>query len=101
MRRFAPDADGRLGIRSASEPTLHEVARRCHGIPRTLETLVGTLRQRRTWTLARLWRDEAAVAQLTENPARELYESLSTDERLVIQILAVYDRPVPAAAVQS
>jgi tetratricopeptide (TPR) repeat protein len=97
----ALDADGRLGIRSASEDMLREVARRCHGIPRTLESLVGTLRQRRTWTLERLWRAEAAVAQLTENPARELYESLSADERLVIQILAVYDRPVPAAAVQS
>jgi tetratricopeptide (TPR) repeat protein len=97
----ALDADGRLGIRSASEPTLREVARRCHGIPRTLETLVGTLRQRRTWTLARLLHDETALTHLTEHPARELYESLSADERLVIQVLAVYDRPVPAAAVQS
>lgn len=97
----ALDADGRLGIRSASEPTLSEVARRCHGIPRTLETLVGTLRQRRTWTLARLLHDETAFAHLTEHPARELYESLSADERLLIQVLAVYDRPVPAAAVQS
>ena len=96
----ALDADGRLGIRSASEPTLREVARRCHGIPRTLETLVGTLRQRRTWTLARLLHNEATLAHLTENPARELYESLSSDERLVIQGLAVYDRPVPPAAVQ-
>jgi tetratricopeptide (TPR) repeat protein len=96
----ALDADGRLGIRGAPEPMLCEVARRCHGIPRTLETLVGTLRQRRTWTLERLLRDEAALAQLTENPARELYESLSSDERCVMQVLAVYDRPVPAAAVQ-
>jgi tetratricopeptide (TPR) repeat protein len=94
------DADGRLGIRSASEPTLREVARRCHGIPRTLETLVGTLRQRRTWTLARLLRDDAALTHLTEHPARELYGSLSAEERAVIQGLAVYDRPVPAAAVQ-
>jgi tetratricopeptide (TPR) repeat protein len=96
----ALDADGRLGIRSASEPALHEVARGCHGIPRTLETLVGTLRQRRTWTLVRLLHDETALTHLTEHPARELYESLSADERLVIQGLAVYDRPVPAAAVQ-
>jgi len=96
----ALDADGRLGIRSASEPTLREVARGCHGIPRTLETLVGTLRQRRTWTLARLLHDETALTHLTEHPARELYESLSVDERVVIQALAVYDRPVPAAAVQ-
>jgi tetratricopeptide (TPR) repeat protein len=96
----ALDADGRLEISNASEPTLREVARRCHGIPRTLETLVGTLRQRRTWTLARLLRDETAWAHLTEHPARELYASLSAAERLVTQVLAVYDRPVLAAAVQ-
>lgn len=97
----ALDPEGRLGLRSASEPTLREVAQRCHGIPRTLETLVGTLRQRRTWTLERLLRDEAALGQLTENPARELYESLSSDARCVMQVLAVYDRPVPTTAVQS
>ena len=96
----ALDADGRLGIRSAPEHTLREVARRCHGIPQTLETLVGTLRQRRTWTLARLLGDDAAFTHLTEHPARELYESLSSEERFVMQVLAVYDRPVPAAAVQ-
>jgi tetratricopeptide (TPR) repeat protein len=94
------DPDGRLGIRSASEPTLREIAHGCHGIPRTLETLAGTLRQRRTWTLARLLRDKAALAHLTENPARELYESLAAEERSVIQGLAMYDRPVPTAAVQ-
>jgi tetratricopeptide (TPR) repeat protein len=97
----ALDPEGRLGLRSASEVTLREVAQRCHGIPRTLETLVGTLRQRRTWTLERLVHDAAALAQLTENPARELYESLSSDARCVMQVLAVYDRPVPAAAVQA
>lgn len=94
------DGDGRLGIRDAPDTTLRDIVHRCEGIPRTLETLVGTLRQRRTWTLTRLLQDEAAFSRLIENPARELYESLSPEERLVMQALAVYDRPVPAAAVR-
>ena len=73
---------------------------RCDGIPRTLETLVGTLRQRRTLTLARLAGDEAALQRFADNPARELYESLSAEERLLMQALAVFQRPVPEGAVQ-
>ena len=94
------DTDGRLGIKDAPDKTLRDVVRRCHGIPRTLEALVGTLRQRRTWTLAQLLNDQAAFARLTDNPARELYGSLSPEERLAVQALALYDRSVPAAAVR-
>ena len=93
------DTDGRLGIGRAHRNGARH-PRRCHGIPRTIETLVGTLRQRRTLTVTRLLDDTAAFARLTDNPARELYESLSPTERLVIQALAVYDRPMPAAAVR-
>jgi len=95
------DSDGRLGIQDASDAILHTLAHRCAGIPRTLETLIGTLRQRRTWTLARLLAHEETLARLLDNPARELYESLTPDEQLVMQALAVYDRPVPAAAIRS
>ncbi len=94
------DADGQLGIREAPEQTLREVVRRCEGIPRTLETLVGTLGQRRTRTLQELLADESGLARLLENPARELYDNLSGNERLVVQALAVYNHPVPAAAVR-
>jgi tetratricopeptide (TPR) repeat protein len=95
------DSDGRLGIHDASEALLRTLVHRCAGIPRTLETLIGTLRQRRTWTLARLLAQEETLARLLDNPARELYESLTPDEQRVVQALAVYDRPVPAAAIRS
>lgn len=94
------DTDGELGIRDMPEEVVRTVAHRCYGIPRTLESLVGTLRQRRTLTLTRLLDDEPAFARLTDNPAQELYESLSPEERLVMQALAIYDYPVPAAAVR-
>jgi len=94
------DHDGKLGIREAPDDILRQVVSRCYGIPRTLERIVGTLRQRRTLTISRLLEDEAAFDRLIENPARELHESLSRDERLVMQTIAVYGRAVPASAVR-
>lgn len=94
------DRNGRQGLRDAGDELLSSVARRCHGIPRALETLVGTLRQKRTWTLARLLADKTALTRLAEDPARELFESLTPDGQLVMQILAVYGAPVPAVAVR-
>jgi tetratricopeptide (TPR) repeat protein len=94
------DTDGRLGIKDAADEVLRRIVRRCHGIPRTIETLVGTLRQRRTLTLARLIADETVFTRLMDNPARELYESLTAEGRLTMQALAVYDRAIPAAAVR-
>ncbi|MHB2016730.1 MAG: tetratricopeptide repeat protein [Candidatus Xenobia bacterium] len=94
------DTDGTLGLRDAPGEQLHQVARRCHGIPRTLESLAGLLRKRRTLTLDELMADDVMLGRVAENPARELYESLNPEERLIVQALAVYDRPVPAAALR-
>jgi tetratricopeptide (TPR) repeat protein len=94
------DGDGSLGIRDADEALLRQVVRACHGVPRTLETLAGTLRQRRTMTLPSLLENDEAFHRLTDNPARELYEILSTEERLVMQGLAILGRPVTATAVR-
>lgn len=93
------DADGSLGIRDADEDTLRRVVRACHGIPRTLETLAGTLRQRRTMTLKTLVSNEESFRRLTENPARELYDLLTPEARLVVQALAVFDRPVTSTSI--
>ncbi len=94
------DTDGSLGIRDAEAEILRSVAARCYGIPRTLETLVGRLRQKRTCTLSKFLGGRGDLDRLTQNPARELYESLAPDERSVVQAVAVYARPVPATAVQ-
>jgi hypothetical protein len=94
------DGDGRLGFQRAEEETLREVVGRCHGMPRLLESLVGTLRQKRTWDITKLLTDRAALESIVEFPARELYHSLSDEERAVMQALAVYEIPIPAAAVK-
>lgn len=95
------DCDGKLGIRDATDEVLGNIVRRCQCIPRTLETLVGTLMQRPTWTLDTLLSNEPLLTQMLVNPARELYMSLSSDqERLVMQTLAMYGKPVPSAAIR-
>lgn len=92
------DADGTLGLREASPETISEVVAACHGIPRSLEALAGTLRQRRTLTLTRLLEDQETFRRVTEDPARELYHALTPEEQLIVQALAVLDRPMPVAA---
>src|SRR5262249_12901147 len=58
-------------------------------------------RQGRTWTLGHLLADTEAYARLLDNPARELYASLSPHAQQVMQALAVYDRPVPSTAIRA
>jgi len=97
----ALDRDGRFGIKDAPDDALARVVQQCQRIPRTLEALVGLIAESQTTTLADLLADPGALARFAENPARELYASLrSNEERLVTQALAVYDAPVPAAAVR-
>jgi hypothetical protein len=66
--------------------------------PRVIQTF--HRRQHRTWTLTRLLNDAEAWVRLLSNPARELYDSLSPREQLIMQALTVYDRPVPATAIR-
>ncbi|MBN2577291.1 MAG: tetratricopeptide repeat protein [Deltaproteobacteria bacterium] len=94
------DDDGVLGLRNADDAMLGEVVHACYRVPRTLVSLVGTLRNLDT-TLPAFLEDESALAALAEDPARELYQSLSDDEQKpVVEALAVFGQPVPAAALK-
>ncbi|MBM3236396.1 tetratricopeptide repeat protein [Candidatus Poribacteria bacterium] len=94
------DMDGRLRLKDAPDELLRDVVRNAHRIPRTLETLVGVLCQRPTLSLSKFLENAAAFNALVENPAKELYDSLTPDARLVMQALAIYARPVPLAGVR-
>lgn len=102
LRELDCCAERSLGIRNAQDRLLGNIARRCQCIPRTLETLVAVLFQKSTWTLETLMAKESYLTEIIEHPAKELYNSLSSDqERLVMQSLAVFDKPVPSAAIRS
>lgn len=94
------DFDGALRLRAAAAEQLERVVRMCHGMPRLLERVVGTLRQRPTWSLERLATSPEGLPRIAQDPARELFESLPAEERLVLQSLAVFERPMPAAAIR-
>jgi tetratricopeptide (TPR) repeat protein len=94
------DFDGALRLRAAAAEQLRRVVRMCHGMPRLLERVVGTLRQRPTWSLERLATSPEGLPRIAQDPARELFESLPPEDRLVLQSLAVFERPMPAAAIR-
>lgn len=99
LRRL--DYSGGLGLREADNELLVDIATRCECIPRTIEILVGTLLQRRTWTINALLSNDSLFCRLIENPARELYESLdSENDKLVVYALAIYDKPVSSTAIR-
>jgi len=94
------DDDGTLGIRDANDALLGQVVHACYRVPRTLVSLVGTLRNLDT-TLPSFLEDKSALAALAEDPARELYQSLSDNEQKpVVEALAVFGKPVPIAALK-
>jgi tetratricopeptide (TPR) repeat protein len=90
-----------LDLPPVPEALLREVVRKLQGIPLSLERLVQTLPShlgpRR---IEDLLGDDAFLAAIREQPARELYESLTPEQREVVQALAVFGRPVPAEAVR-
>ena len=96
------DPDGKLGIRDAQEDALKHLAERCGCIPRTLLSVIGTMRSREE-TLDTLLADEYTLASIIERPERELYASLQTSqEQYVVQTIAVcqqFEDSVPAVAV--
>ena len=96
LREF--DDDDSLGILGAEDALLERVVQDFHGIPRTLETLIGVLRNRKLLTFSKLMQDRTQYEGMCENPARELYNTLTPEERSVVQGLAVFGQPVPTEA---
>jgi tetratricopeptide (TPR) repeat protein len=69
-------------------------------VPRALETVAGILAGDPTLTLAGLLENaDLFTEQVVENLVSEHYHQGSEDQRRVLEALAVYDKPVPAAAV--
>jgi tetratricopeptide (TPR) repeat protein len=97
----ALDPDGSLHLRDASDQLLDEAVRRCFGVPRALEMVAGILSSSPTLTLAHLLGDAALFNEhVLENLISQHYQQVSTEQRRVLEALAVYDAPVPLAALR-
>ena len=92
------DADGKLGLKSATNERLALARERTRGFPRALEALFAILSADRDTTL-----EEILAGSLPENVTEalvgEAFSRLDPTQQRVMQALAVYGRPVPSAAV--
>lgn len=94
------DPTGELGLKEASGELLLQAARACYGIPRALETVAGILSSDPTVTLEALLGDnELFNEQVVENLIAEHYRRVDREQQSVLEALAIYNKPVPAAAV--
>ncbi len=93
------DPNGICGLRDAPEEQLARAVRHVHGVPRALEILAGIMAYDPLATL------DDILGRFYENPdvvndlIKEGYKLLGQDARRVMEALAVFKRPVPAAAV--
>jgi serine/threonine protein kinase/tetratricopeptide (TPR) repeat protein len=100
LRGLDPDED--LGLANAPQQLLEDAAQRCHGIPRALESIASMLSRDPSLTLADLLRDSRLFTeQVVVSLALERHRQATPAQRRVLDSLAVYDRPVPAAAVRN
>jgi tetratricopeptide (TPR) repeat protein len=94
------DPQGGLGLRDAPEEDLRRAARLTRGIPRALESLAGILHRDPTASLPSLLTDEELFGeQVVEQLVVEGYQRLGEDERRIMEVLAVLDRPVDETAI--
>lgn len=95
------DPEGALGLRDAPDELLRKVARCCHGLPRALETVAGILANAPTLQLREFVGDTTLFTeQVVEVLVAEHFRRATDDQRRVLEALAVYGKPIPAAAVR-
>jgi tetratricopeptide (TPR) repeat protein len=95
------DADGKLGLKSASDEQLALARERARGFPRALEAFFAILSADRDTSLEDLLSgtSTALPENVTEALVGEAFSRLDLTQQRVMQGLAVYGRPVPPAAV--
>lgn len=106
------DDDGVLDLRDAPDEVLGKVSELTRGFPRALITFVAILRSDRNTQRDDLLADlerwhnmqpvdtpSEGVSHIVEKLVGEAFSRLDSTARLVMQALAIYNRPVPAVAV--
>jgi tetratricopeptide (TPR) repeat protein len=97
----AMDADGTLGVKSASDAVLAMARQRTRGYPRALEALVAILAADRDTSLPELLAetDRLLPENVVEVLVGEAFNRLDSLAQQVMQALAIYGLPVPPVAV--
>jgi tetratricopeptide (TPR) repeat protein len=95
------DADGKLGLKTATNERLALACERTRGFPRALEALFAILSADRDTTLEEILigRSSPLPENVTEALVGEAFSRLDVTQQRVMRALAVFGRPVPPAAV--
>jgi tetratricopeptide (TPR) repeat protein len=95
------DADGKLGLKTASDAILNEARERTRGYPRALEALFAILSADRDTSLQEVLNDAEKLLpeHVVEALVGEAFNRLDSAARQVMQALAIYGRPVTPAAI--
>jgi tetratricopeptide (TPR) repeat protein len=96
----AMDADGTLGLRSATDAQLDAVRQHTRGYPRALEALAAILAADRDTSLSELLAEPGPLQSdnVVEALVGEAFSRLDPLAQQVMQALAIYGRPVPPVA---
>jgi len=92
------DADGRVGLKSATAESLNRARAKTRGFPRALEALYAILSVDRYTTLEELL-EISLPDEVVQKLVGEAFNRLDPSAQKVMQALAVYNRPVSPAAV--
>jgi tetratricopeptide (TPR) repeat protein len=95
------DADGKLGLKTASDALLNEARERTRGYPRALEALFAILSADRDTSLQEVLNDTEKLLPkyVVEALVGEAFSRLEPAAQQVMQALAIYGRPVTPAAI--
>lgn len=95
------DPDNLLGIRDAPAELLEKAVIACSSIPRAFEIMTGMLEDDTELTLGELLLDKKLFGEgVVEKLAADFYRRVSDAEKVVLEALSVYKRPVPTSAVE-
>ena len=92
------DADGRVGLKAASDVLLNKAREKTRGYPRALEALYAILSVDRYTTLEEVL-EITLPKEVVEKLVGEAFNRLDSIAQKVMQALAVYNRPVSPAAI--
>jgi len=94
------DADGSMGLKQADINMLYKVIKLTQGFPRALEAVAGILANRPRVTLADLTQFDIDPDNRIADWVNRAEEVLDDDQRMVMQALAIFARPVGEVAIR-
>jgi tetratricopeptide (TPR) repeat protein len=95
------DPNGEIGLKNCDETILLAAVKKTFGFPRALEAIAGILDQDPFLSLKQLLDNKKLFdSKVIENLVGEAQLRLGTDDRLVMQGIAVFGRPVTITAIR-